>query len=301
MSAADEIVSGLDLEQLATELGTDPGTAEEAVRVALPTLFDGMQANLSADPQGAAGLVEALTEHADDLTTGGIDLADVDTADGEKIVQHLFANSPDQLQALQASSAGGGMLGGLMGKLLPILAPIVLSYIAKRLGMGGSSSRSSQSSGGGGLGDLLGPILGGLLGGGSGGMGGLGDILGGGSQQQPQQYPQYPQGQQGGSNTDILGQILGQILAGGSGAFPQVQDQGSSPFGQDSSPFGQGSSPSVQQDSGSSGPFQSYPGAGANTGEPRVDMSDTEQADQQSQRQQGGGTLGDILGQIFGR
>ena len=43
------------MESLAAQLGVDPGTAESAVREALPALLGGMQANAS-DPAGAASL-----------------------------------------------------------------------------------------------------------------------------------------------------------------------------------------------------------------------------------------------------
>ncbi len=264
MGAVDEIIHDLDLDQLAQQLDTDPGVAEAAVRQALPSLFSGLQANVTSG-DGAFSLAEALTQHADNgLLDGGVNLDDVDTQDGEKIVQHIFANNPDQLQSLRASSAGGGALGGLMGKLLPILAPIVLSYIAKRLGMGSSSSRTTQSSGG--LGDLLGPILGGILGGGA--AGGLGDILGGG-QGRAQTQPQ----------SQSSGDIFGQILSGGSGAFPQAEQ------------------PSIDTGSYSDSPFNTSSSNAGDDGEPRVDL---DEPDARSQQQQSGG-LGDILGQIFGR
>ncbi len=183
MSAADEILADLPLDQLAAQLGTDPATAEQAVRTALPALFAGLQANVAGDAQGSVSLAQALTQHSDpQLLPGGVDLNDVDTNDGDAIVQHIFANSPDQAQALQASSSGA--MSGVISKLLPILAPIVMAYIAKKLGMGNASQPGRQSSddnGLGGLGGVLGPILGGLLGDGgatSGSGGGFGDILG---------------------------------------------------------------------------------------------------------------------------
>lgn len=180
MTAADEIIADLPLDRLAQQLGTDPATAEEAVRAALPTLFGGLQTNVTADDDGARSLAEALGQHSDpQFFAGGIDLDAVDTADGQAIVRHMFANSPDSAQVLQARAGGVG--GDLLARLLPILAPIVMSYIAKKLGMGGPAQQPQQPGAGGGLGDLLGPILGGMLGGGGGAGsmgGGFGDILG---------------------------------------------------------------------------------------------------------------------------
>lgn len=179
MSSIDDILANIPMNSLADQLGVDPATAESAVREALPALVGGMQAN-AADPQGAASLAGALDSHSPKLVDGGVNLDEVDTADGEKIVSHVFGeNSGAVAQTL------GGNLGGnsdLVQKLLPILAPIVLSYLAQKM-RGGAAQPGAA---GGGLNDLLGSILGGL----------------GGSQ---------PQGQNqgGGGILDMLGGLLG--------------------------------------------------------------------------------------------
>lgn len=174
MSSIDDILANIPMNSLADQLGVDPATAESAVREALPALVGGMQAN-AADPQGAASLAGALESHSPKLVDGGVNLDEVDTADGEKIVSHVFGeNSGAVAQTL------GGNLGGnsdLVQKLLPILAPIVLSYLAQKMRGGGA-----QPGAGGGLNDLLGSVLGGLGGGqaqGQQGGGGILDMLGG--------------------------------------------------------------------------------------------------------------------------
>ncbi len=187
MSATDEILAAIDPAQLAAALGTDERTARDAAAAAIPTLISSLQANAgSAD--GEAGLLGALGQHAGtDLFAGDrVDLDEVDTADGRKIVAHALADDPARLQAVS------GLGGGLLSKLLPLLAPIVMSYLARKLGMGGKAGQAS-----GGSGDLLGSILGGILGGGPGGTsGGLGDllgqILGGGQQSAPSASPAEP-------------------------------------------------------------------------------------------------------------
>ncbi len=175
MSSIDDILANIPINSLADQLGVDPATAESAVREALPALLGGMQAN-AADPQGAASLAGAIDSHSSKLVDGGVNLDDVDTGDGEKIVDHVFGeNSGAVAQTL------GGNLGGnsdLIKKLLPILAPIVLSYLSQKM-RGGGGTAGAQ--GGSGLEDLLGSILGGL-GGGQGqqsGGGGILDMLGG--------------------------------------------------------------------------------------------------------------------------
>ena len=138
-----------------------------AAAAAIPTLIGSLQAN-AASTDGSAGLFNALGQHADDDLFGeSVDLNAVDTADGQKILAHAFADDPQRLQAVS------GLGGDLLSKLLPLLAPIIMNYLARKLGMGGSEN--SQ----GGSGDIFGDLLGGILGGGGAGAGGgLGDILG---------------------------------------------------------------------------------------------------------------------------
>jgi hypothetical protein len=194
MSATDEILANIPLAQLAGQLGVDEATAEAATRQAIPALLGGLQAN-AQDPAGAASLAGALGNHSSALVDGGVNLDDVDTADGEKIVGNIFG--PNTTQVAQTLSNNVGQQSGLIQRLLPILAPIVMAYIAKRLTGGGGQ---------GGAGDLLGSILGGA-GAGQGGGGNplndvLGNMLGGGRQQSGAD-------QGGGSVLDMLGGMLG--------------------------------------------------------------------------------------------
>ena len=178
MSASDEIVSQIPMASLAAKLGVDEKTAEEAVRQALPALVGGMQAN-AQDPQGAASLSRALGKHNGRLVDGGVDLADVDPAQGQKIVSHVFGPNEDQVVSRLGSSTGVDK--GLVAKLLPLLAPIVMSWLAKKFSGGSIAGGGVKTGPGapGGLDDLLGGLLGGK-GGSKGGLGGgLGDLLGG--------------------------------------------------------------------------------------------------------------------------
>ena len=175
MSAYDDIASQLPIQQLAAQVGEDPAEVERAVHTILPALLGGLQAN-AADPGGAASLVQALGQHADDP----LDLSQVDTADGAKIAHHVFG---DQTDAVINQLGGVSGNSGLVSKLLPLLAPIVMAYLGKQLGQQGG-----PGAGGGVLGSILGSILGGAasgMGGSSSGSGSgsgnidLGDILGG--------------------------------------------------------------------------------------------------------------------------
>ena len=45
MSAVDDILADIPMDQLAAQLGVDEATAEQATRQAIPALLGGMQAN----------------------------------------------------------------------------------------------------------------------------------------------------------------------------------------------------------------------------------------------------------------
>ena len=186
----DDLLSKLPIDQIAGTLGIAPDEAQRAVSGALPALLGGLKANAD-DPAGERSLAGALTEHSPALVEGGIDIGQVDTADGEKIVDNVFGPSKDQVVAKLSDSAGAEP--SIVQRILPVLAPIVLSYLSKQvMGQGGATSGGAQGrtpgsasapQTAGGLGDLLGGVLGGTGGGGIGGLdigGMLGGLLGGG-------------------------------------------------------------------------------------------------------------------------
>jgi hypothetical protein len=175
MTAVEDILSQIPLGQLAGQLGVNEGEAEQAVRTALPALLGGIQAN-TQDPGGAASFAQAVQQHDPSLVEGGVNLNEVDPADGQKIVSHVFG--ANQGQVVQQLGGVGSVGSGLIQKLLPILAPIVMAYLAKQL-----TGATSNGGAGGGLGGMLGSLLGGALGGGGGAQSSsgpdLGSILGG--------------------------------------------------------------------------------------------------------------------------
>ena len=205
MTDINDLFAQLPIGEIAKELGVSKDEASKGVALALPALVSGLHANAS-DPKGAASLLAALEGKDTSLVDGNISLADVDTTDGKKIVNHIFgAASPDVAAKLGGASALGS---GMMKKLLPILAPIVLAFIVKQ--MTGSKAKSTTPSASGGIQDILGQVLGGAMsGGGSGSGGGIGDILG-----------QVLGGAAGGGSTkastgNAITDILGGLLGGG--------------------------------------------------------------------------------------
>ncbi len=161
-SNIDELLNQIPLDQLAGKLGLSEDETKKAVSQALPALVGGMAEN-AKDPLGAASLEKALGQHDGKLLEGGIDLDQVDTVDGEKIVKNVFGDNEEAV-VNKLGGLGGG--AGTMASLLPMLAPLLMSFLGKSGGGGG----------GGGLGDILGGLLGGGGGGGDAGGGGLGDI-----------------------------------------------------------------------------------------------------------------------------
>lgn len=230
MAAADDIKSNLDLDQIAQYLGTDRETADAAVNDALNQLVGAMDTNV-AQPDGALSLGRALGDHVSSPAYGqNVDINAVDTADGEKIVRHVF--SDNEIQTLGSTQGGG-----LLQKLLPILAPIVMGYLAsklqERLGgavSGGRAQAPAQQPGQGGFGDILGDLLGGGAGqaqqppqtrqaptqpsGGGFSTPGVQPTdlqVPGGTTQQPTGAPRQAPGGGG----DLLGSILSDLLRGG--------------------------------------------------------------------------------------
>lgn len=200
MASLDELISQVPIDQVAQKLGVDTTTAETAVRAALPTLVGGLDAN-AQDTAGAASLMSAVNKHSGStILDNGVDVAKVDTADGNKIVTNVFGNNKDQVISTLGSVNGSGGKD-LIAQLLPILAPIVLSYIAKQITGGPASTTTTASAGNQGvLGDLLGGLLKNAAGGSGNTGGGLGDILG---------------GVLGGNSGGGLGGLLGGLLGGG--------------------------------------------------------------------------------------
>ncbi|WP_084343613.1 DUF937 domain-containing protein [Piscicoccus intestinalis] len=203
MDPVSDITQSLPMDDIADRLGVSRGEAESAVATALPTLLAGMGAN-AADAQGLASLEAAVGQHDDNLLDGGVTLSDVDTDDGDRIVDNVFgAQRQDVVQRL----GGAGASSGLVAKLLPILAPIVLSYLAKRLTGRALPGGVGGSVGGGVGGTILLDVLGQVLGGRAGGAGSA-------SQQQAQSQ-QPSQQSSGNAVEDLITNVLGGVLGGG--------------------------------------------------------------------------------------
>lgn len=200
-SLTDELLSqlqGAPLQQIASQLGTNPSQAQSAVAAALPMLLGALGRN-AAQPQGAADLFGALQRDHVGRAAGGGGLGDLlgsvlggmggsgggGAADGASILGHIFGGNQQRAEAGLGQATG---LGANAGQLLQILAPIVMAFLAQRAQAGGMDAGSlgavlgrehAQVRQQGGVG---GDLLGSLLDQDGDGQVGLGDLikLGGG-------------------------------------------------------------------------------------------------------------------------
>ena len=178
MAGNDDILKALPVDQIAAKLGVDPSVAKQAIEEGGTTILSGLQRNAQT-PEGSQAIFTAVGKHAGTVGEGAVDVDSVDTADGQKILGHIFGDQKDAVaQRLTSEPKTAGID---FAKLLPILAPIVLGLLAKK--QGGAAGQAGSGSGSGGIGDIIGGLLGGGGAGGAGGTAGggidIGGILGG--------------------------------------------------------------------------------------------------------------------------
>lgn len=166
MAGLEDILKVLPIDQIAEKLGVDPQTASKAVLEGGGAILGGLQRNAET-PDGASAIEAALGKHQG--LGDSVDLDKVDTADGAKILKHVFGD--DAGEVAQKLTDEPKTAGIDFGKLLPVLAPIILGLLAKNQSSSSAPAASEQSGGG------IFDVIGGLLGGGQGG--GLGGLLGG--------------------------------------------------------------------------------------------------------------------------
>ena len=157
MSDIDSLLKAIPLDQVASVLGVDEATARTAVETAVPTILAGLQHEASTD-EGAGNLAEAVGSK-DPSLLDGLSLDQIDVADGEKILGHIFGgNQQDVTSAVAQQLSGADVLGSVLGSILggggaqqpaPAPAPVDTGTSAP----GGPSG--SQ------LDDILGDVLGG--------------------------------------------------------------------------------------------------------------------------------------------
>jgi len=162
MTDLSGLINQIPIDDIAKMIGVDPSVAEAAVAVAVPAMVGGLSAN-AQDAGGAKSLEAALGKH----TTTSTSIDKIDTADGQKIVKHVFgAKQKDVVAAAADKAAAPGIdMGPIVAQVLPIIAPIVLAYLAKQLTQGSGAAAAPAApatpapSTSGGIGEILGGLM----------------------------------------------------------------------------------------------------------------------------------------------
>lgn len=117
MSDLDSLIKVIPFDQVASKLGVDRSTAEQAVAAALPTIIAGLQHSASTDA-GADALAKAVSAK-DPSVLDGLDLNSIDLADGAKILSHIFGGESEAAtSAVAAHISGTDVLGSVLGQVL---------------------------------------------------------------------------------------------------------------------------------------------------------------------------------------
>ncbi|GAA5228522.1 DUF937 domain-containing protein [Paeniglutamicibacter antarcticus] len=157
MAELNELLDLGPLEQSRARLGVDTAAARAAAATTLLSLLVGLRNNASS-PSVADPLCAAIARHDAGLLSGGVDIDAVDTADGQKIVQHAPGDNQLALASRLGSATPGGLdLGTPVQNTWPMPAPVVIVFPAKI-----APSLAGGQDGAGGIG--LDGILGGLFG-----------------------------------------------------------------------------------------------------------------------------------------
>jgi len=135
------------------QLGQNKVQTTSALSAALPLILGAMKNNAST-PQGADGLLSALSEKHDgsilDDLGGMLGNSDI-LSDGAGILGHVFGGKEQNVA--QAVSRKSGMDLGSAMNLLKMAAPVIMGVIGKQ-------SKQQNVNDSNGIGDLLGGLLG---------------------------------------------------------------------------------------------------------------------------------------------
>lgn len=148
-----QLISGV-----AGQTGKPESQTADALSMAMPLLLGAMKKNVASSPQGAEGLMNALSTKHDGsildnlggLFAGGVDQAVMD--DGAGILGHVFGSKQSTVE--NALSQKSGLDAEAIANILKIAAPLVMGYLAKQK----AQSNVTDAKG---LNDLLGSTLGG--------------------------------------------------------------------------------------------------------------------------------------------
>ena len=139
------------LDQVSGMLGVDGKSAESAIEYVMPMLLKGMQSQMKSEDT-KYGFLQALNDHSkQDTRDMSKFIRNVDTDDGDKIVNHLLGSEKDAVAAKAKKKSGIDTKTIL--KIMAILAPLLMTR------MGNTAEKSAKKND---TSDML-SVVGGLL------------------------------------------------------------------------------------------------------------------------------------------
>lgn len=119
----EEINNQATLKKLGKSVGADTSKVKQLTQLGLPTLLQALENNASTS-EGAEALAGALDDHQDDNVDNLEEFFNnVNSDDGAKILQHIFAGKNDTVKNNLAKQTGlkKSQVSGLMTQLAPML------------------------------------------------------------------------------------------------------------------------------------------------------------------------------------
>ena len=145
MDVLQGALGGRSVDGIASQLGVDRATAQNAIGVALPVLIGALSRNAST-PQGADALNRAVErDHDGSVLDDVIGMVTGGGGAGESILGHVLGGQRSSVQS--GIGRASGLDAATVAKLLAILAPIVMGALGRAKGQGNLDS--------GGLADVL--------------------------------------------------------------------------------------------------------------------------------------------------
>ena len=142
------------IDQVSKQTGISADDAVSVIQDVLPTLLSGMKGQ-ATNTSTQQGFLQALADHSkNDTSDVSKFIQNVDTEDGDKIVNHLLG---DQKEAVAAKAKKkSGIDTKTVIKIMAILAPLLMSK------MGSTANKTAKASSSTSAGDML-DIVSGLM------------------------------------------------------------------------------------------------------------------------------------------
>ncbi|HPF17366.1 MAG TPA: DUF937 domain-containing protein [Thermotogota bacterium] len=118
------------LENLGGSVGANKDQVQKLINFGMPTIMKAMDRNAKTE-SGAESLYKALQQHQDDdVEEMAANIKKVDTADGSKILDHVFQDKQERIQMNLAKQTN--MQQSQVSTILSQLAPLVLGALGQQ-------------------------------------------------------------------------------------------------------------------------------------------------------------------------